>query len=169
VAECEGCTLLRTDGRTATRRSAQASGAGIVLVDACLDAHRATRLAIAVADQAGAPARDAAAGLLQAAGYAVSPIDDVPGKVVLRTVAMLANEAADAVHQGVGDAGGVDLAMRMGVHYPKGPLAWADALGLARVVETLDHLAAHYGEDRYRVSPLLRRKQLAGGRFFDAA
>ena len=81
--------------------------------------------------------------------------------VVMRTVAMLANEAADAVNQGVCSAAAVDIAMQKGVNYPRGPLAWTDAVGVAQVVTVLSNLAASYGEDRYRVSPLLRRK-LAG-------
>ena len=44
---------------------------------------------------------------------------------------MLANEAADAVTQGIGTAADVDLALQKGVNYPRGPLAWADALGVA--------------------------------------
>jgi 3-hydroxybutyryl-CoA dehydrogenase len=85
--------------------------------------------------------------------------------VVMRTVAMLANEAADAVNQGVCSAEAVDIAMQKGVNYPCGPLAWADAVGMAHVVAVLSNLAATYGEDRYRVSPLLRRKLANGTRF----
>ena len=108
------------------------------------------------------------AGLFQAAGFAVSPMDDVPGMTVMRTIALLANEAADAVHQGVCTVVDCDKAMRLGVNYPEGPLAWADALGLANVVTVLDHLAAAYGTGRYRVSPLLRRKAITGSTFHHA-
>jgi len=85
----------------------------------------------------------------------------------MRTVAMLANEAADAVNQGVCTADAVDIAMQKGVNYPRGPLAWADAVGVQQIVTVLHHLAQGYGEDRYRVSPLLRRK-LANGAPFHA-
>ena len=78
---------------------------------------------------------------MQAAGIAVAVLDDFPGLLVMRTVAMLANEAADAVHAGVASAGAVDQAMRLGVNYPRGPLAWAEAIGLERVRDVLDHLA----------------------------
>jgi 3-hydroxybutyryl-CoA dehydrogenase len=81
---------------------------------------------------------------------------------------MLANEAADAVNQGVCNARAVDIAMQKGVNYPRGPLAWADSVGLQQIVTVLTNLAATYGEDRYRVSPLLRRKLAAdpnGARF----
>ncbi len=98
-----------------------------------------------------------AAGFFQALGKEVSAIDDAPGLVVMRTVAMLANEAADAVQQRIGTREDVDLAMLKGVSYPRGPLAWADAIGLSRILQVIDQLARAYGEDRYRASPLLRR------------
>jgi len=162
VAEVGDAVLYQTDGRSATQR-AQATGvANTVLVDLALDYGKATRLAVAVARQASAPARDAAIGLLQAAGWAVSEFNDVPGLAVMRTVAMLANEAADAVNQGVCDARGADAAMRLGVNYPCGPLAWADAVGVAQIHTVLKNLGQFYGEDRYRVSPLIQQTVYAG-------
>ena len=104
----------------------------------------------------------AATALLQVAGLAVSPFADVPGLAVMRTVAMLANEAADAVNQGVCAAAAADAAMCLGVNYPLGPLAWADRIGLPAVQTVLDNLGRTYGEDRYRVSPLIQQKVLAG-------
>ena len=124
--------------------------------------------ALARADQCSDAAYHAVVGMFQAAGFAVTRLDDVPGMAVMRTVAMLANEAADAVNQGVCSAAAVDIAMQKGVNYPRGPLAWADSVGLQQVVTVLTNLAATYGEDRYRVSPLLRRKLAAdpqGARF----
>ncbi|MDD3448998.1 MAG: 3-hydroxyacyl-CoA dehydrogenase family protein, partial [Gammaproteobacteria bacterium] len=52
-----------------------------------------------------------------------------------------------------------------GVNYPRGPLAWCDALGADWVVRVLEHLGTTYGLDRYRVSPLLRRKVWSRGSF----
>jgi 3-hydroxybutyryl-CoA dehydrogenase len=75
---------------------------------------------------------------------------------------MLANEAADVVHQGVASATDVDVSMLKGVGYPRGPLAWADTVGPACIARVIDALARAYGEDRYRNSPLLRRKALSG-------
>ena len=82
--------------------------------------------------------------------------------LVMRTVCMRANEAADAVNQGACDGAAVDAAMRLTVAYPRGPLARAEAIGLRTVTTVLANLAAAYGEDRYRTSPLLRRRLLAG-------
>ncbi|TAG76572.1 MAG: 3-hydroxyacyl-CoA dehydrogenase, partial [Betaproteobacteria bacterium] len=95
----------------------------------------------------------------------VSVIDDVPGMIVARTLAMLANEGADAVLQGVADAAGVDTAMRLGVNHPEGPLETADRLGLTLINAILVNLQSHIGDDRYRQSLLLQRKVWSGGSF----
>ena len=47
--------------------------------------------------------------------------------------------------------------MTKGVNYPKGLLAWGDAIGPAVILARLEALQAEYGEERYRPSPLLRR------------
>ena len=161
----DGALIAATDGRSATERAAAEGIENLVLVDLALDYGKATRLAFAAADQAGRQALPAAAGLARALGKAASPLADIPGMAVLRTVCMLANEAADAVYHGVADAAGVDLAMTKGVNYPLGPLAWAERIGLARVLSVLDALARIYGEDRYRASALLRRRVQGGTRF----
>ncbi len=167
VAEANGAVLFQTDGRSATQRAAETGIANLLLVDLALDYAKASRLALAVARQADAAASQAAIGLLQAAGFALSVLRDVPGLPVMRTVAMLANEAADAVNQGVCDAAAADAAMRLGVNYPRGPLAWADAVGAGQIRTVLAHLAAFYGEDRYRVSPLIQQAVFAGGSLHD--
>ena len=92
---------------------------------------------------------------------------DVPGLAVMRTVAMLANEAADAVNQGVCSETAADSAMRLGVNYPLGPLAWADRIGAENVCNVLANLGNCYGEDRYRISPLIQRAVFAGRNIHD--
>ena len=159
---CDGAAIYLTDGRTATARAAANNHPNTVLFDLAFDYAGVTRIALARADQCSVASYDATVGLFQAAGFAVTRLDDVPGMAVMRTVAMLANEAADAVNQGVCSAQAVDIAMQNGVNYPRGPLAWADSVGLAHIVTVLENMAATYGEDRYRVSPLLRRKLAAG-------
>ena len=150
--------VIPCDGRTATAIAVGGGRPNVVVFDLAYDYGQCTRLAIARADTCSDEAAAAAIGALQAAGIAVSRIDDVAGLVVMRTVAMLANEAADAVTQGIASARDVDVAMRNGVNYPRGPLAWADAIGLGHVSAVLRNLAAHYGEVRYRISPLLARR-----------
>lgn len=153
-----------TDGRTATARSGAIGAPNLVLVDLALDYATAKRIAMAASDRCDAAATDAAVGALQKAGCAVSRLDDVAGLAVMRTVAMLVNEAADAAMQGIATPAGIDLAMQKGVNYPRGPLAWGDAIGAARIATVLANLAAHYGEDRYRTSPRLARAAQTGSR-----
>ena len=158
--------LALTDGRGATEWS-HLLQAPVILFDLALDFATCTHLALARADQASEGDLAQAVGLMQAAAITVPVIDDLPGMLVMRTVSMLANEAAEVVHTGVASAEAVDQAMRLGVNYPRGPLAWAEAIGLERVRDVLDHLARTYGEDRYRTSWLLRRKALAKRSFHD--
>ena len=165
IAQVSGTVLFVTDGRSATQRAADTGFPNTVLVDLALDYQVATRLAVASAVQCTGDAADAAIGLLQAAGIQVSRLADIPGLAVMRTVAMLANEAADAVNQGVCSAAAADAAMRLGVNYPKGPLAWADSVGLPSIHKVLVRLGSCYGEDRYRVSPLIQRHVFAGKTF----
>jgi 3-hydroxybutyryl-CoA dehydrogenase len=157
-----GAVLARCDGRPATALAAD-WGQPVVVVDRTLDDAVAEGVAIAVSDGCPAAARDEATGLLQAAGLTVFVIDDAPGLVVTRTVAMLVNGAVDARHKGVASAADIDTAMRLGTNYPLGPLAWGDRWGPATIVGVLDALQAWYGEDRYRPSAWLRRIAAAGG------
>jgi 3-hydroxybutyryl-CoA dehydrogenase len=94
---------------------------------------------------------------LAALGYSATELPDWPGLVVLRTLAMLANEGFEAVLQGVADEEAVDTAMLYGVNYPKGPIAWAREVGLGRILATLDELQKLTGDPRYRPSLGLRR------------
>ena len=93
-------------------------------------------------------------------------VDMVLGNsIVERVLAMLINEAADALFWGVASAKDIDLAMTKGVNYPKGLLAWADEQGAAHWLGILETMQQETGEDRYRPSPLLRRMARQGGLF----
>ena len=82
---------------------------------------------------------------------------ELGNKIVNRIVAMLINEAADALFWNIATAEDIDLAMTKGVNYPKGLLAWAKEIGYQECVNRMDALYDEYREDRYRCSPLLRR------------
>lgn len=165
VATFDDVALALTDGRTATERAASSGRPNLVLVDLARDYAQATTIALTRARQCSPAAYARAVGLFQRAGFAVVTLADVPGMIVMRTVAMLINEAADAVNQGVCTPADLDLAMEKGVNYPRGPLGWADEIGVAYVHRVLAHLASGYGEDRYRVSPLLSALRAAGQPF----
>lgn len=79
-------------------------------------------------------------------------------EILDRISVMLINEAADALHLKIASAQAIDNAMTKGVNYPKGLLAWANEKGMQWCVDKMDALYDMYREDRYRCSPLLRKK-----------
>lgn len=87
-------------------------------------------------------------------------------EITSRVLAMLINEAADALYLRIASRDDIDLAMTQGVNYPKGLLAWADEIGIQNVVEKLDSLYVEYLEDRYRCSPLLRKMARENRNFY---
>ena len=94
----------------------------------------------------------ALAGLAGAVDRAALFVPDRPGQLVLRTLAQLANAAADAVEDQIADAHAIDEAMVSGANHPQGPLAWAEAFGRQRVWRALDHMAEATGDAIYRPS-----------------
>ncbi len=85
-------------------------------------------------------------------------LDGVLGRIVCQVI----NECAFALGEGVGSAQDIDTGMVLGLNYPRGPLAWADEIGLDQVLGVLDGLWEEYREERYRSAPELRRLVRAG-------
>ena len=162
--------LMLTDGRCAAERSQSSGLADFALFDwpvgpaAAGTTTPVVALAWTPAPQASAEFAAQAAGVLRALGWLPQRLTDVPGLVVARTIAMLVNEASDAVEQGVCDTAGADAAMTLGVNYPAGPFAWLALWGAEATVRLLDALDAFYRGERYRVSPRLRRATWAAAR-----
>lgn len=148
----EACLRL-TDGRVAA-----GLGHDVAVFD--LPLREETGIALAWSPAAGASMQwvEAAPKWLALLGFVPQQVSDVPGLVVARTIAMLINEAADAVQQGVCDAAGADAAMKLGVNYPAGPFEWLEGWNTQAVIDLLDRLDAHYRGERYRVSPWLRQR-----------
>lgn len=93
--------------------------------------------------------------------------DDVLAKyIVNRVLCMLINEACDTKYLGIASAADIDLAMTKGVNYPKGLLKWADEIGIAHVLTTLNDLYEEYQEDRYRACVLLKQMVKQGKSFY---
>jgi 3-hydroxybutyryl-CoA dehydrogenase len=156
-----GVLVLETDGRTALQRQIE-TGEATVVVDLVLDEETATARSAALSPGVSEAARDAVGAAFAALGQTIHFIDDVPGLVLGRTLAMIANEAADALQQGVASAADIDAAMVKGANYPSGPLAWTASLGAGRLLSILEALAWHAPDGRYRPSSLLRRAALTG-------
>ena len=109
-----------------------------------------------------AAARDAAHALFAADGTAVSIIRDSAGLVAQRILACIVNIGCDIAQQRVASPADIDRAVTLGLNYPKGPLAFGDALGAMNVLRVLEAMQDFYGDPRYRPSPWLKRRALLG-------
>ena len=158
--EVDGARLVLTTGLTAAEMAAPSAHKDVAVFDRVLQLPPApgTALAYALAPGASAHWQAQAPAWLAALGFSPLPVADAPGLVVARTVAMLINEGADAVLQGVCVPEGADAAMKLGVNYPAGPFEWLAGWNETAIAHLLDRLDAHYRGERYRVSPYLRRR-----------
>ena len=147
-----------TDGRTAMQLAAQRRYPQLAVIDLLPASDKLRAIGVAFATSASGATRQAVLGALQACGWQPQEMLDTPGLWAARTVCMLINEAADAVHQGVCDEGGADLAMKLGTNWPVGPFEWLGLLGVDYTAAVLDNLHAGTRNERYRVSPLLQQR-----------
>jgi len=93
--------------------------------------------------------------------FKVVVIKDSPGFVAHRITAMIANLGCEVAQIGVAESPeDIDTAMKLAQNYPRGPLEWAEHLGLQCVFETLQQIQSITGSDRYRPSLWLRRRAM---------
>ena len=169
----DGAQLRMSDGACASELGAEVavfdlpnvspsnpslSSPGVPNPSVSIGAEPGTPLAWAPSVRASASWADAAPIWLRALGADPQRVADTPGLVVARTIAMLINEAADAVQQGVCTPEGADAAMKLGVNYPAGPFEWLARWDVGAVLGVLEALDRSYRGERYRVSPWLRRQ-----------
>ena len=95
-------------------------------------------------------------------GKEIELVQDRVGMVFPRIICQMINEAAFALQEEIAAPKDIDLAMRVGANFPLGPIEWADKLGMQHVYAVLSALHRDLGEERYRISPLLRQMALSG-------
>jgi len=114
----------------------------------------------------GLKTSDAAVGQVQecfqSLGKEAIKVKDAAGLTFPRILSLIINEAARSLEEGVAQAEEIDIAMRLGVNYPIGPLRWADLIGLDEVLAVLEGLERETGDDRYRPAPSIKKLVLAG-------
>lgn len=149
---CDGVFLGKTRGRSALTES-RGLGTPAVLFDWFPEDGEGA-IGFTLSDPVALPV---AMGVLGALGRPGVELADRPGLIVARTLAQIANAAADAVLEQVADEEGIDAALRHGANYPFGPFAWADRIGRAALVRLLDAIADETGEAMYRPSYYLKK------------
>jgi 3-hydroxybutyryl-CoA dehydrogenase len=106
--------------------------------------------------------REAAHALFAADGARVGLLRDSAGFVAQRVVAMIVTIGCDIAQQRVASPADIDVAVRLGLGYPMGPLAMGDAIGPRRIVEILAGMQRVTGDPRYRPSLWLQRRAQLG-------
>jgi 3-hydroxybutyryl-CoA dehydrogenase len=155
--QADGAQLRLTDGRAAGRIAAHEQLRDLALFDLPLAAPGSS-IAWSASSSTSTAWQEQVPRWLALAGWTPVRLADAPGLVVARTIAMLINEACDAVQQGVCTPQAADAAMKLGVNYPQGPFEWLAAWDAREAARLLDHLDEHYRGERYRVSPELRQR-----------
>ena len=120
------------------------------------------RLTLMQAPGAVRALRDGLVAQFIMAGRKVCTIFDSPGFIAQRIAAMVANLGCEMAQIRVASPADIDKGMMLGLNYPMGPLALADRIGPAAVLEILSQLQSITGDDRYRPSLWLRRRALLG-------
>jgi 3-hydroxybutyryl-CoA dehydrogenase len=153
--DVNGYHLRQTDGQTAS-----SLGSHVAVFDVCLHPQEKTIIAWASAQNASTEWLQEAPSWLYHLGFIPIRIQDSSALIVARTLAMLINEACDAVTQGVCSMDATNQAMKLGVNYPAGPFEWLEKWRSTQVVQIIDQLDLNYKGERYRSSPLLEKLNL---------
>lgn len=123
-----------------------------------LDRHRTLMLTTVTT----AAARDAALALLAGSAPGATLIGDSPGFITQRVLATIVNIACNIAQRGIARVADIEAAVKLGLGYPLGPLAWGDAIGAPRLLAILEGMQACTFDPRYRPSPWLTRRVALG-------
>lgn len=105
---------------------------------------------------------DAALGLFGGGETPATLINDSPGFIAQRVVAMIVNIGCAVAQAGTASPDDIDKAVTLGLGYPHGPLAFGDLIGPATVLKILTAIHRLTGDPRYRPTPWLRRRAQLG-------
>jgi 3-hydroxybutyryl-CoA dehydrogenase len=134
----------------------------VVAVDTLFPLDTVARRTIMTTPATAPAMRDAAHALFSFDGVPVTVIRDSTGFVAQRVVATIVNIGCDIAQQGIATPEDIDLAVMLGLGYPRGPLALGDAIGATTILTILRNIHAVLGDPRYRPAPWLTRRAQLG-------
>jgi 3-hydroxybutyryl-CoA dehydrogenase len=97
------------------------------------------------AEETSDDALELAQELFEAIGRNVVLVENHAGLFLGRTIGSIVNEAVYAVQEQIATPEDIDLAMRLGTNYPRGPIEWGQEIGGDRIARILQRLAAQDG------------------------
>ena len=95
-------------------------------------------------------------------GKEIEIVQDRIGMVFPRILCQVINEATFAITEEIAPPQDIDMALKLGVQFPLGPIEWAEKIGLDQVYAVLTSLYSDLQEERYRVAPLLKQMAITG-------
>ncbi|HMS66260.1 MAG TPA: 3-hydroxyacyl-CoA dehydrogenase family protein [Ignavibacteria bacterium] len=101
-----------------------------------------------------------AKSLFENLGKEVFTVTDRIGMISMRIISMIINEAYLVLQEGTSNKEDIDTAMKLGTNYPYGPIDWSERIGAELIYNILRSMHEEYGDDRYRITPLLKEKYL---------
>jgi len=159
IADDGACPILAApigDDATSTALRTKADFKRLVCIDlSCDTSKRVTIMTTPGADEAH---RDAIAAAIVTSGRKATAISDSPGFIAQRMAAMIANLGCYMAEVSLASPGDIDLAMKLGLNYPHGPLELVEDLGSKACLQILERLHTITGEDRYRPTMWLKRR-----------
>jgi len=96
--------------------------------------------------------------LFENLGKEVFIVTDRVGMISLRIISMIINEAYLVLQEGTSNKEDIDIAMKLGTNYPFGPVEWSEKIGVDLIYNILKSMSDEFGDDRYRITPLLKEK-----------
>ena len=108
------------------------------------------------------PTFQAVQALAERLGKTTAVAEDFPGFIVNRILVPMINEAAYALHEGVGSVTSIDTALKLGANHPMGPFELADFIGLDTCLSIMQVVHGGLADSKYRPCPLLAKYVEAG-------
>lgn len=90
-------------------------------------------------------------------GKKVIEVNESPGNISTRMIAIMINEACGILLEGVAKVADIDEVMMEATGHAFGPFEMADRFGVDKMLKWMDNLYKEYGDPKYKPSPIIKR------------